>query len=175
MRTILAILAALGLAACVDAPPEPPEPALQAQLYDNPHVVVQLVGAAQDTVDVVVHGLRPNQFVRSIALVDPAGARYPALRFESATINDPRVVGASPNVGFSMGGGNVGAAAGMSFGYTYWETPVYGEPQTSIATQIQVPDPAAYRASVADWAVEVIVATGGQPDTKAMIPAPPPV
>jgi hypothetical protein len=174
MRFLLAFLALTGLAACVDAPPEPAPP-LEAKLYDHPHVTVQLVGDAQDTVDVVVHGLRPNQFVRTIDLVDPAGAHYPAHELRSASVNDPRIVGAAPNFGVSVGSENAGAAAGMSFGYTYWETPVYGEPQTSVATQIPIPDPAAYRLDPAAWAVEVIIATGGQPDTKAMIPAPPPV
>jgi hypothetical protein len=143
-----AIIAILGLvlAACADGRPEQPR-LLKAEATVSGHE-----GAA---VDVRVTEIPPGTVIDRILVIGPGGERLEAAEFDRATSETGPGLVSRPTVGIAVtGGSSSGVNPSVGLG---WQVTGGGRERRSkqVTAVVPLPDPAAYRATAAQWRVEV--------------------
>ncbi len=161
-RRGLAVLVML-LAACT-GPGLDPAPATS-----GPRVTLGTVAAAT-AVEIVVSGLAADQRVKLLELVAPDGARIAAGRYDRET--PPQAGLGRPRVGVGVAGGSSGRiGTGVQLSFPVQAGGARGGGAVTTA-RIALADPAAYRATAADWTVVLTIADVGDEDLTAIFPAP---
>jgi hypothetical protein len=143
-----AIVPILGvlLAACADGRPAPPR-MLKAQ--------ATLAGPEAAAVEVGVTEIPPGVAVERILVIGPGGARLEAGQLSRATSEAGAGLVSRPSIGIAVtGGSSSGVNPSVSLG---WQVTGGGRERRSrqVTAVVPLPDPAAYRATAAQWRVEV--------------------
>ena len=163
-RRGLAVLVML-LAACTGPGLDP----ASAPAPSGPRVTLRTVEAAT-AVEIVVSGLAADQRVKLLELVAPDGARIAAGRYDRKT--PPQAGLGRPRVGVGVAGGSSGRiGTGVQLSFPVQAGGARGGGAVTTA-RIALADPAAYRATAADWTVVLTIADVGDEDLTAVFPAP---
>lgn len=155
---LLLVAAGLFLAGCAssgdtaDATPPSAIASSEARLLTDPEPVVE----------VTIRLGKPDQSVDEVVLLSPDGARTPAVRYDSTK---PPATGGSPRFGVVIGSRT---GVGLS-------VPIEGNADKAgdlVVARIPVADIESYRATRADWRIELAVLDARGNRSIATIPAP---